>query len=322
LDIALAASTRYDPAERRSTRSDLDAIILLGGGLLSARDSFFLHHHLQEEHRPGDLYEGWVQHSFPGRGNISLRLGQFEQPLGLSPEILRLAHPGYLIYEATVGLNDYALSSPVRGILLAGGSLGDGLRFALSVGSARAAEEAHGEHEERHEEHGGESTAERPFGEVFARVQRQAQEDRFGLFGSLGRTKLTTLEGKSTDRYSRVGVDAEIARGHWRLYGLWVEGTDTDPAGEGERGGLSGGFVGLRWSPNSGAQRHSGRGGRYSLYLQYDRARARGAGSAGTIERPLAGVLYHPTDNWSLHLEFQRVTGSGRSVVLATHLAL
>src|SRR6266540_2749746 len=67
LSLQVDAHASRDTGAERGSEMGLDAVILNAGGLLTHQDSFFLHHHLQEENRPGEVYEAWVQHAFPGR---------------------------------------------------------------------------------------------------------------------------------------------------------------------------------------------------------------------------------------------------------------
>ena len=107
LEMLAHVSNDSRAAKGEKWNRSFDALLLQGGGLLTLKDSFYLHHHVLEDNRPGDVYELWVQHAFDDKANLKLRIGQYEQPLGLSPEILRLTHSGYLGYEAGVGQNDF-----------------------------------------------------------------------------------------------------------------------------------------------------------------------------------------------------------------------
>lgn len=287
----------------------IDESQLHGSGLFTKQDAFYLHHHLNEGNGPGDTYEAWIQHALPGKLHLNLRLGQFEQPLGITPEIQTLPHSEYLVYGMPVGLNDFAFAAPARGLTLSGGSLGDGIRFAVSVNQPRRL----------FEEDGGPKEPGRPevlstqpkFGNVFARVQQQVKGKRIGLFGYLGRAEITTDAGRFTDHFSRVGVDAEAQLGQWRLYGLWLTGHNSNPSGTGEGGSLNGGFVGVDYHIHN----------RYVAYVRYDRAHSRGPFAEGLDEGPVAGVTWLATQNWRLILEYDRRRDNRNGIFLSTHAA-
>lgn len=320
LSIELVAHAANDSrAEDPDPKLDgnLDAVLLQGGGLLTKKDAFYLHHHLLEDNRPGDVYEIWVQHAFDDRNNLNLRVGQYEQPLGLSSDITRLTHAGYLSYEAGVGQNDFSFSSPVRGIMLSGGSLGDGLRFALSYHAPQERETAHGEPEM--EEMEG-VTLTRQLNTVLLRLEQQIRDNRFGIFGTMGSTRIATPDGTSKDHYSRFGVDVEAPFRIARVYGTWMTGENSNPTVGGGRGSLTGGFIGAEFPLAHSSGEHSGHTP-YAAYLQYDRVHVRSPLEEGVSEGPTVGFLMHPVQYLAIIAEYQHRRENRDRFVLAGHVS-
>jgi hypothetical protein len=325
----------------------LDDFQLLASGLFTRRDSFYVHHHIFQNERWGDLLEAFVQHSFPGRLHANLRFGQYEQPLAFSPEKQLLTYSEYLIYDTEVGLNDFLFGPGVRGLMLDLGSLGNGTRLTFSIHQPRRAISHGHEHGDEDPHEGGDGHGDgdgdgddhghgfRPRGEggepgegdhlealsthpkfgSLLRIQHQFREGRrAGVFGYAGRTQIVTEDGRFNDDFYRWGFDAEALAGKWRLYGLWMTGRHSSPSGSGRDGTLRGGFVGADYSVNP----------RLIAHTRYDRANARGPLSEGLNQQLVVGVSAVPlkrVQSWRLLGEYQRAQGGRNGFFLATRLA-
>jgi hypothetical protein len=300
----------------------------LAGGAVSKSDSFYVHHHLLANGRRGDLYEAWAQHKF-GRG-VNIRAGQFELPFGISPEIERLSHSEYLIFLSTIGHNNSPLGAPALGVQLSTGGPGDGFHLFASIHRAGRASHSHGgssganghDGDDDDEDHGHEEgllrtrqaddepTVDRQFGDFMARAEWLNGETRVGFFGYSGRADIVGDTFRRQDQFNRMGIDAEHRMGRWRFYGLWLTGENTDPAGEGERGSLNGGFV--------GGDVHVGNSS--VIYSRYERVHARGPETSGLLRRILLGAKTHLHDNFVIGGELSRNQNHETTVGLFGHV--
>jgi hypothetical protein len=297
-------------------------IQLLGGGLLSKKDTFYLHHHLLQDDRSGDLLELWAQHSFDGRYPVNLRLGQFEHQLNLTPEIQLLTVSEYLIYDMEVGMNDFRFSTPIRGLLASGGATGDGLRWWFTVHQARRGAAHGGGGDDGGGGHnavrpaggvhpGGEEGTNPQFGNLFLRVQHQSRGRRISLFGYQGSSELVMPGMRATDHFYRAGAEAEAFLGKWRLYGLWLTGRHSNPAAMGEKGSLNGGFAGVDYRLHP----------RILGYARYDRAHSRGPEAEGLNQGPTVGLTGLVREGWRLNGEYVWRQQGGSGYFLSTRFS-
>jgi hypothetical protein len=282
--LGLKGNLTHDTTGDPETDARFAKFMLHASGLLSRRDAFYADFNVITDNDNADLYVGWLQHAFSSRYHLNLRGGQFEQPLAVSPDIERISVFGYLVYDQPVGMNDYALSAPTRGLMLQGGtSLNGGTRGFVSVGQARRLFRPDG------------VRSEPKVGNVFARLEREWDCKRVGLFGNYDEREL--LNGRRfMDHTSLGGVDAEAQLGDWRLYGLWLKSWHTDPVGDGRSGRLDGGFAGVDYHFHP----------LYLAYARYDWARARSSLGETINQGPTIGVTRIFARTWRVSLEYLR----------------
>lgn len=301
--LQLQATLNHDTSADPETDPRTNEIQWNGAGLLTRRDAFYLHHHIIRNDHPGDTYEAWLQHVFPGRHPLLVRVGQLEQPLAFTPHVQRrtLIQAPYLVYEMPVGLNDFGFNAPARGVTFSGGALRDGLRFALSLNQPRRllTTEAEATHPQ--------------FDNLFGRAQCQfGGKNIIGVFGFRGATEIVADGRRFEDEFTRFGVDFERQTGRWRLYALYLTGHHADPDGTGGSGSLNGGFVGVDHYIHD----------RYVAYLRFDRAHSRSPLSSRQDQGVTIGITGLVRENWRFGLEYQRRQGDRNVFVLSTHLAL
>ncbi len=302
------ASLQYDPQADKKVTTVWDDLQLHGSGLLTRNDSFYLHHHIFENSRGGDIYEAWLQHSFDGKAHLNLRVGQFVQLLAFAPEIQRLNYGDYIVYKMQVGLDDFTFASRLTGVLLTGGALEDGVRYSVSFTQPHRVFDGGAEM----------GSASSPtlaftspvFANLFARVQYRRNHQQFGLFTDFGQTNLITDQGHFADHYARYGLDAEIACGKGRIYGLWIVGTNSDPVGTGARGSLNGGFAGVDYRFNP----------RILAYVHYDHAQTRSPLGGDQQQGPSLGVIGLVKPFLQVQAEYEHRQAADNLFVLSTRV--
>lgn len=292
----------YDPVNADNTKMQFDELQLHAAGLLSSKTAFYVHHHLTEDGMPGNLYEGWVRHPI-GSGHSYVKSGQYELPLAFSPEIFLLTHAGYLVYDTPVGMDDFGLGAPLVGAQIEG-VLGSRAGYAVTVGNPVAMET---EVEES-------ALISHRFGDAFGRIYHSVGKSTLGAFLYVGRSVITDTISSTTfrDHFNRVGFDANAAVGPFSIYGLWLEGTHSDPTGTGEKGKLRGGFVGVDYLINP----------QTLGIVRYDRAKSSITG--GDIVSRQSWTLSlqrRVTEDIRVMAEYQFRQGEDDLAVISTHFS-
>ena len=314
VSFSTRATLVYDPKADKKVQTVWDDAQIHLSGLLTKNDAFYMHLHAFEMSRGGDFYEIWAQHSFGGKSPLNIRIGQFVLPLAFTPELQRLTWGEYLAYGQRVGFNDFSLANPQTGITASWGKPNNGLRLDVAFTQPR-----------RHFENGGGEDSNLlftspTFSNVFTKVQYQAERVRVGIFHDSGKTNLFTTvsdgEGsssisKSTDSYTRSGIDAEAQLGKFRLYGQLLAGTHSNPLSNGERGSMNGGFIGLDYAM----------GKKCMIYLRYDKAQTRTSDGLSTQLGPLFGFTHLLKPNWQAQLEYQHMGSDENLLVFSNRIA-
>ena len=211
----------------------IEELQLQAAGTWTPRVSYYLHHHLAEEGEPGELYTGWVRfNNLAGSDWLNVTAGQVELPLSFSPEIERLSVFQYLVYDRTVGLNRFTLSTPQLGLQYFGQSRrGTKLWVGIANGSGLSVNEE------------TETFDSNSFKDVYGRVTQEIGESYVGGFAYVGRRGAASATDPFKDDFVRVGGDGLIQLGRLNLYGSALYARDSNALGIGERRSLWGGFV-------------------------------------------------------------------------------
>lgn len=211
----------------------LEELQLQAGGTWTPRVSYYLHHHLAEEGEPGKLYTGWVRfNNLAGSDWFNVSAGQVELPLSFSPEIERLSVFQYLVFDRTVGLNPFNLSTPQLGVQYFGqAESGTKLWLGIANGSGLAVNEE------------TETFDSNSFKDVYGRVTQEIGESYIGGFAYVGRRGASSATDPFKDDFVRVGGDAFVHMGRLNVYGSALYARDDNALGTGERSSLWGGFV-------------------------------------------------------------------------------
>jgi hypothetical protein len=138
----------------------------------------------------------------------------------------------YDIYFANTGSESDSIARYQDGVEV-GGHVSGGFHWSAAVVA-------------RHNDGNGVSD----FGNVFLRLAKRADGNRFGAFGYFGKSQLGTGDQDFQDSYYRVGADADLRFGRMNLYGVYMYGsndnsiaTGAQPGGTNESLSFHGGFV-------------------------------------------------------------------------------
>lgn len=236
IPFSIQAKLHYLIDPKGDVKSDfqLEELQLQSGGTLTARVSYYLHHHLAEEGEPGKLYAGWVRfNNLLGSNWLNVAVGQTELPLSFSPEIERLSSFEYLAFDRELGANTFNLNRPQLGIQVFGQSE-NGMKVWAGVanGFGLAVNEA------------TETFDNNSFKDVYARVGQELGEHLVGGYVYYGRARAGTQEAdRFSDNFVRVGGDAFVNLPRLIVYGTALYARDSNLIGTGERRTFFGGFV-------------------------------------------------------------------------------
>jgi hypothetical protein len=226
----------------RDSRFSVHSVQIFLSGPIAPRISVYIHHHLVEENKAGELYEAQIRLDQPGDLPFMIRVGKFEPYFANFPKD-RITHSGFLPYQVRVGSNPSTLGSPKFGV----GTLwflGDTFRIV------------------------GEGFF-RPTGpEGFLRPYGKGSNFEVGWFLNGGR--YTDLLGKDrsggdllfSDPFYRIGLDfALYPFSFLEGNGLFYWGDHRNPSGSGERVRYGAGFLEGKWFPLH----------QFALALRYER---------------------------------------------------
>jgi hypothetical protein len=225
-------SERFSPGAHKADFTDTQ---LLAGGLLTRTTSFYIHHSLWIDDKPVEFpsYEVWVQQVLSERGKVMLKVGQFELPYAYSPGTHRVTVSVPLIFGAALQGNDVRLGSAMRGIQLTGlfprvarAYVAVGAPSVLTPGNTVGEREFFGE-----------------FRDVFLRVASPNPSHSIGGFIYLTRPTRNPADPSTHNDAQRFGLEGTLIVKEFQIDAAAVYGENSDPAGNGRKGILRGGFV-------------------------------------------------------------------------------
>lgn len=110
IPIAVKVQLAYSSdAEEGLPKAVVDEVELLTGGAIGTKFNYFIEQYAVDGGVPGQPRDAWLQYN---AGNQHLRAGQFTLPLPVDPETERDTLSHYLVYDQTVGDNDFNFFDP------------------------------------------------------------------------------------------------------------------------------------------------------------------------------------------------------------------
>lgn len=206
---------------------------ILAGGSVGPRTAFYMHdgRYLDAKPQPFPTWELWVQQVVDDRSRLMVKAGQFELPLGYSPEINKttISYP-IILFSSNLVSNDVALGGAVSGLQLSGRT-GAGLTWYAEAGAPAATQSGNPV---------GDRVFFGRFRDFFGRVAMGDPGRNLGAFIYLFSPEPRT-GGGSDSHGLRAGLDGNLFWKGNQFQGMWIYGESTRPSTS--RGTLRGGFI-------------------------------------------------------------------------------
>lgn len=228
IPVAVKVQLAYSSdAEAGLPKAVVDEVELLTGGAIGTKFNYFIEQYAVDGGVPGQPRDAWLQYN---AGTQHIRAGQFTLPLPVDPETERDTLSHYLVYDQSVGGNDFNFFDPHIGI--------DAFTDTPALTAHFTAVESHDR------QSGNPASGIDPM----LYVAKQAGPLTAYLYRYQGQRR---IDG-SRDAFYRQGYGLGTDVGHVNVTGVLQTGNDSNADGAGTAAFSSGGFLQMRYAISDG----------------------------------------------------------------------